>query len=87
MAAIYDNALKRKDLSGVVNKEEKDKHKDKTKADDNCIHVYLDLCFRVSALFHTPCRHVQGVSVQLHPFPILVNLHVDTTSFSSHFLS
>jgi hypothetical protein len=30
MAAIYDKALKRKDFSGVVNKEEKEKDKDKT---------------------------------------------------------
>ena len=35
MAAIYDKALKRKDFSGVVNKEEKEKDKDKTTTDDN----------------------------------------------------
>ena len=34
MAAIYDKALKRKDFSGVVNKEEKE-NKDKTTTDDN----------------------------------------------------
>ena len=35
MAAIYDKALKRKDFSGVVNKEEKEKGKDETTAEDN----------------------------------------------------
>ncbi|KIJ98840.1 hypothetical protein K443DRAFT_680424 [Laccaria amethystina LaAM-08-1] len=50
MAAIYDKALKRKDFSGVVNKEEKDKHKDKTTTDDNCIRVYMDLCFGISTI-------------------------------------
>ena len=36
MAAIYDKALKRKDFSGVVNKEEKEKeNKDKPTTDDN----------------------------------------------------
>ena len=35
MAAIYDKALKRKDFSGVVNKEEKEKeNKDKPTTDD-----------------------------------------------------
>ena len=35
MATIYDKALKRKDFSGVVNKEEKEKDKDKPTTDDN----------------------------------------------------
>ena len=35
MATIYDKALKRKDFSGVVNKEEKEKDKDKPMMDDN----------------------------------------------------
>jgi len=34
MAAIYDKALKRKDFSGVVNKEEKEKAKDNTTTED-----------------------------------------------------
>ena len=34
LAAIYDKALKRKDFSGVVNKD-KDKGKAKTTAEDN----------------------------------------------------
>ena len=35
MATIYDKALKRKAFSGVVNKEEKEKDKDKPTTDDN----------------------------------------------------
>ena len=35
MATIYDKVLKRKDFSGVVNKEEKEKDKDKPTTDDN----------------------------------------------------
>jgi len=49
MAVIYDKAPKRKDFSGVVNKEEKE-NKDKTTTEDSenvCIHAYLDLCFCV----------------------------------------
>jgi len=34
MAAIYDKALKRKDFSGVVNKEGKEKAKDNTTTKD-----------------------------------------------------
>ena len=90
MAAIYDKALKRKDFSGVVNKEEKE-NKDKPTTDDNRKRkrVYprpsgpLLLC---KSPF-LECRRAQGVSVRFHTFLILVNLHFDAISFLSHLLS